>query len=257
MGDQSVTGVAANSRSEAILRGIALEHFAPQCGSFFKRKPHSNRIRANTGVIVSQKTPKRRPSNSRASVLSTKMPPLLHQQGVHVISTDEKTGIQALERQITSMKPTQSQRQEFEYTRHGTQCLISNLEVATGQVIAPSIGPTRTEADFLAHIQQTVATDAKAEWVKVTDQLNTHQSASLVEWIAQVCECTGNLGQKGKSGILCSMTTRAEFLSDPTHRIRFVYTPKHASWRCSRSSVGFRSWSDVCSSAAILSQQSS
>lgn len=149
---------------------------------------------------------------------------------MHVVSTDEKTGIQALERQITPMQPTQSQRQEFEYIRHGTQCLISNLEVATGQVIAPSIGPTRTEADFLTHVQQTVATDARAEWVFVVDQLNTHQSASLVEWIAQVCERTGNLGSKGKEGILCSMATRAEFLSTPHHRIRFVYTPKHASW---------------------------
>jgi hypothetical protein len=43
--------------------------------------------------------------------------------------------------------------------------LIANLEGATGQLIAPSIGVTRTEADFLAHIQQTVATDPKGKWI--------------------------------------------------------------------------------------------
>jgi len=81
----------------------------------------------------------------------------LHQQGIHLVSTDEKTGIQALERltPTLSMQPTVVERLEFEYERHGTQCLIANLEVATGQVIS-SIGQTRTEADFLAHIQQTV-----------------------------------------------------------------------------------------------------
>lgn len=156
----------------------------------------------------------------------------LHQKGVHVVSTDEKTGIQALERAAPTMpmQPGQVERREFEYKRHGTQCLIANLEIATGRVIAPSIGQTRTEADFLAHIQQTVATDPTGEWIFITDQLNTHSSESLVKWVTQECDIELELGIKGESGILQSMTTRAAFLQNPTHRIRFVYTPKHTSW---------------------------
>lgn len=156
----------------------------------------------------------------------------LHQQGVHVVSTDEKSGIQALERSAPTlpMRPGQVERREFEYIRHGTQCLIANLEVATGQLIAPSIGATRTETDFLAHIQQTVATDPKGTWVFITDQLNTHQSESLVKWVAHSCGIRTDLGIKGECGILESMATRAVFLQDPTHRIRFLYTPKHSSW---------------------------
>ncbi|MGI2909686.1 transposase, partial [Tolypothrix sp. VBCCA 56010] len=149
-----------------------------------------------------------------------------------MISTDEKTGIQALERAATTapMEPGQVERQEFEYKRHGTQCLIANLEVATAQVISPSIGQTRTEEDFLAHIQQTVASDPNGEWIFLLEQLNTHQSESLVRWVANVCQIHQNLGIKGQQGILQSMATRAEFLQDTSHRIRFVYTPKHSSW---------------------------
>lgn len=156
----------------------------------------------------------------------------LHQQGVHIVSTDEKTGIQALERTAPDlpMKPGLKQRREFEYIRHGTQCLIVNLEIATGKIIAPSIGQTRTEADFLVHVMRTVASDPKGEWILITDQLNTHQSESLVRWVAQQCGIDTNLGIKGEKGILKSMATRAEFLQDKNHRIRFVYTPKHSSW---------------------------
>lgn len=156
----------------------------------------------------------------------------LHEEGVHVICTDEKTGIQAKERARPTlpMKPGRVEHQEFEYKRHGTCCLIGNFEVATGQVVAPTLSKTRTEKDFKRHIQQTFAQDPKGEWVFVVDQLNTHKSEALVRWVADVCDIQDDLGEKGKSGILKSMQTRADFLTDEAHRVRFVYTPKHASW---------------------------
>jgi len=156
----------------------------------------------------------------------------LAEQGVHLVSTDEKTGMQALERLHPDIPPGPGrvQRREYEYQRHGTLCLTANLEVWCGWVIAPTLGPTRTEADFLAHVQQTVATDPQAGWVFVVDNLNTHQSESLVVWVAQVCGVEADLGVKGQRGVLKSQASRAAFLAEAGHRIRFVYTPKHTSW---------------------------
>lgn len=156
----------------------------------------------------------------------------LYQQGTHLISLDEKTGIQALERKHPTrpMRPGQVELREFEYIRRGTLALIANLEVATGQVITPSLGPTRTEKDLVTHVRRTIATDPDAEWIFVVDQLNTHQSEGLVRLVAEVCQIDTDLGVKGKSGILQSMATRKAFLEEGSHRIRFVYAPKHTSW---------------------------
>jgi len=158
--------------------------------------------------------------------------PDLHARGVHVVCTDEKTGMQALERKHATKpaRPGLTERREFEYIRHGTHCLIANFEVATGKIVAPTLGETRTEKDFVEHIRATIETDPDGAWIFVVDQLDTHKSATLVELVAELCHISDDLGHKGRRGILKSKVTRKEFLEDESHRVRFVYTPRHCSW---------------------------
>lgn len=158
--------------------------------------------------------------------------PLLDKENVRTVSVDEKTGIQALQR-IAPSKPMQQgsvEKREFEYKRHGTLSLTPSFDVVTGKIISHRISETRGEVDFLEHIKQTVALSPLSTWIFVADQLNVHKSASLVRYIAQQCHIHLDLGVKGRSGILESMPSRQAFLTDTSHRIRFIFTPKHCSW---------------------------
>jgi len=155
-------------------------------------------------------------------------------QGERTISMDELTGVQALERKHPDLPMLAGHvlRREFEYIRHGILSWFINFDVVTGHVIEPSWGPTRTEEDALAHLRRLLASDPTAtKWHLMLDNLNIHQSESLVRWVAQQEGLAAEtLGVKGKSGILQSMESRAAFLHDRTHQIVLYYTPKHASW---------------------------
>lgn len=157
----------------------------------------------------------------------------LAQAGERVLSTDEMTGIQAKERKYPTlpMGPGRVERREFEYIRHGTQTLIANWDVAAGGIVAPTVGQTRTEHDFAIHIAKTVASDPGAlRWHFVVDNLDTHKSESLVRFVAEICGIDEDLGRKGTRGILQSVASREQYLTDASHAIVFHYTPKHASW---------------------------
>ena len=192
-------------------------------------QPHKSRYWLNT----TEKAPERFQKQVEAVCDTYRMAPVLERtQNTHTVCVDEMTGIQALERTAATklMIAEKPARLEFEYERHGTLTLIGNFQVTTGELIAPTIGPTRTEADFASHIEQTMAIDPGASWVFVTDNLNIHCSETLVRVVAKACEITTALGKKGVRGVLGSVASRQAFLSEPGHRIRFVYTPKHSSW---------------------------
>jgi putative transposase len=109
--------------------------------------------------------------------------------------------------------------------------LVANFDAAQGTVVAPSMGPTRTEEDFVNHIARTIASaPADRRWHFVADNRNMHQSEGLVRLIAEHDALPDDVGCKGQGGLLRALSSRAAFLADPTHRLVFHYTPKHASW---------------------------
>jgi transposase len=217
---------------EVVQRGIVTS-ISPSPVSRYLReaalRPHKSRYWLNT----TEKDPARFEEQVRA-VCDTDLaaPQREKVDRTHTVCVDEMTGLQALERIAPSkaMITGKCQLIEFEYERHGTLCLIGNFEVTTGELIRPTLGPTRTEADFVRHIEQTVATDPEGSWVFVVDNLNIHGSESLVKLVAEACEVVVDLGKKGVRGVLKSVASRQAFLSESRHRIRFVYLPKHSSW---------------------------
>ena len=157
---------------------------------------------------------------------------LYEQQGVHTICLDEMTGIQALERIAPDLPVAAglTARLEYEYIRHGTIGLFGNLHVATGKIWCPMLRETRTEEDTLENLDNVIQQDPTARFRLVMDNLNTHVSESFVRYIAYVIGYEEDLGKKGVRGILKSVASRCEFLTDPTHRVQLIFTPRHCSW---------------------------
>jgi hypothetical protein len=122
---------------------------------------------------------------------------------VHLVSTDEQTGIRANARAHPTrpLPPGLGERVAFEDMRQGTQTLRANVEVATGHVMAPSVGPMRTAEDFVGHSERTIARDPAAAWMFIVDHLNTHPSESLVRWVAKQCGREEEVGVNGKAGL--------------------------------------------------------
>lgn len=154
------------------------------------------------------------------------------QHGIHTVCIDEQTGIQALQRIAADrlVGRGMTMLREYEYIRHGTLCLFGNLHVATGRILSPMLRQTRTEEDYLENVDAIIIQDPEAGYRLIADNLNTHSSESCVRYVAASCGIEDDLGKKGVRGILKSVATRVAFLSDPAHRIQFLFTPRHCSW---------------------------
>ena len=124
-------------------------------------------------------------------------------QGSVVLSIDEKTGIQAIERKHADRAPApgRARRREFEYVRHGTQALIAALDVHSGRVMG-CCTDRRTQADLLAFMEQVARAHPKGRVHVVWDNLNTHRAQAVWD----------------------------DFNVRHDHRFVFHFTPLHASW---------------------------
>jgi DDE superfamily endonuclease/homeodomain-containing protein len=217
---------------EVCRRGIVESISPTQIGRILNEadlQPHRCRYWLNT----KEKDPETFAQQTQTVCATYQQAPERYQRdGTHTVCIDEKTGMQALERIAPDlpMVPGLQSRLEFEYERHGTLCLTAGFHVVTGQVLSPTMEATRTEADLVRHMDRTIAASADGSWIFVMDNLNTHCSEGLVRWVSKLLGLEVDLGVKGRRGILRSMSSRRAFLEDASHRIRFVYTPKHSSW---------------------------
>ena len=185
-------------RDEVVRRGIVDSISVSQVGRYLQQaalQPHRKKMWLNTTekdpALFQQQVEKVCQTYLQAPELNVK-------DGTRTVSLDEMTGLQAVERNAPDKPPLPGEvaKLEFEYTRHGTTTVIGNFDVVTGKMFATTIQPTRTEEDHVKHIQQTIATDPTVNWVILVDCLNTHCSASLVEYVAKICEPETELGKK-------------------------------------------------------------
>ena len=191
-------GTAAELADEAKQRGLVASISASQVRRYLREaelQPHKSRYWRNARA---KDPPQFQAKVEAVCTCYREAPPLYAEANTHTVCTDERTGMQALGRVAATLplKPGRVECREFEYRRHGTLTLIGNFHVVTGRLLAPTLGPTRTEADFVGHVAQTVATDPEASWVFVVDNLNIHASAGLVEWVAETCGIEQALGKK-------------------------------------------------------------
>ena len=103
-----------------------------------------------------------------------------------VLSVDEKTSIQALERtqRPLPLRSGRAARHTHDYKRHGVVDLYAALEIATGQV-THRLSATHTAADFLAFMRKVVRAYPGEELHVILDNSSSHRTPEVRAWLAQ------------------------------------------------------------------------
>lgn len=103
-----------------------------------------------------------------------------------VLSVDEKTQIQALDRTqpMLPLRPGQIERRTHDYKRHGTASLYAAFDIASGQVIGRVTDQHRAKEflDFLKQIDR--ETPKRTELHLILDNSSTHKTAEVNAWLA-------------------------------------------------------------------------
>ena len=123
---------------------------------------------------------------------------------VHILSYDEKPGIQAIATTSEDLLPDQNNgtiNRDYEYRRLGTLSLMAAIDLQTGEAI-PLVSESHTSADYISFLKMLDEKYPKGDKIRIVlDNLGVHTSAATREYLATV-----------------------------PGRFEFVFTPKHGSW---------------------------
>lgn len=123
---------------------------------------------------------------------------------VHILSYDEKPGIQAIAATSEDLLPDQNNgtiNRDYEYRRLGTLSLMAAIDLQTGEAL-PLVSESHTSADYISFLKMLDEKYPKGDKIRIVlDNLGVHTSAATREYLATV-----------------------------PGRFEFVFTPKHGSW---------------------------
>ena len=123
---------------------------------------------------------------------------------VHVVSYDEKPGIQAIANVADDLPPTEEHgtiKRDYEYKRLGTVSLLAGIDLQTGEAM-PLVSNSHNSADYIEFLKILDEKYPKGDTIRlVLDNLKVHRAKKVIEYLSTV-----------------------------EGRFEFVFTPKHASW---------------------------
>jgi transposase len=108
-------------------------------------------------------------------------------EGAVVVSIDEKSQVQALDRTqpMLPLRPGLPARQTYDYKRNGTTTLFAALEVATGKITADACYPRHRHQEFLRFLKKAAAASPSVDLHVVCDNYATHKHPKVKAWLKE------------------------------------------------------------------------